>query len=183
MVIETDLKHIEEMAAERADDNWEFRTFLKQMDMATEEIDAIVHQITDEVTAQIDCTKCANCCQQIRPVLDKDDIAEFALGLKISVSEFEKKYLEPADDNPSKYAFNKLPCPFLQDNLCSNYECRPKDCRSYPHLHKEDFVSRLWGVVENYSVCPIVFNVYERLKTDLWHYDGFDEDDFDYEWL
>ncbi|MFC1975620.1 hypothetical protein ACFLXQ_04415 [Chloroflexota bacterium] len=75
MVIETDLKYIEAMAAERADENWKFRIFLKQLDMDTQELDAIVHQITDEVSSQIDCTKCANCCKQVRPVLDKDDIS------------------------------------------------------------------------------------------------------------
>lgn len=39
-----------------------------------------------------------------------------------------------------------------------------ENCISYPHLHKKDFTSRLIGVIENCSVCPIVFNVYERLK-------------------
>ncbi len=24
------------------------------------------------------------------------------------------------------------------------------------------------SVIENYSICPIVFNVYERLKTEIW---------------
>jgi hypothetical protein len=26
----------------------------------------------------------------------------------------------------------------------------------------------LMGVVENCAICPIVFNVFERLKADLW---------------
>ncbi len=30
--------------------------------------------------------------------------------------------------------------------------------------HKEEFASRLIGVINNYSICPIVFNVYEALK-------------------
>ena len=47
------------------------------------------------------------------------------------------------------------------------YAHRPKDCHSYPHLHKKEFVFRLWGVVENCSICPIVFNVYEQLKDEL----------------
>ena len=50
--------------------------------MVPKEIDAIVREIVAEVTSQIDCTKCANCCHQIRPVLDKDDVSKFALGLK-----------------------------------------------------------------------------------------------------
>ena len=182
MAIETDLKHIAKMAIERETENWQFRTFLKELDMTTKEIDAIVHQITAEVTAQIDCTKCANCCQQIRPILGKKDVSEFALGLKMPVPQLKEKYLRPASDTPSKYEFSELPCPFLKDKLCSNYGCRPQDCRSYPHLHKAEFVSRSWGVVENYGVCPIVFNVYERLKAELWNDDGL-EDDFDYEWV
>ena len=103
MGIEIDLKRIEERGKERAEENWEFRTFLKQLEMETGELDAIVHQITAEVSSQIDCTKCANCCKQVRPVLDKDDISEFALGLKMSVPELEGKYLKLHEDSPSKY--------------------------------------------------------------------------------
>ena len=49
------------------------------------------------------------------------------------------------------------------------YPCRPDDCRSFPHLHKEEFVFRLIQAVENCWICPIVFNVFERLKIELWH--------------
>jgi hypothetical protein len=48
-------------------------------------------------------------------------------------------------------------------------EARPNDCRLFPHLHKKGFVFRLIQVVENCSICPIVFNVFERLKQELWH--------------
>ena len=69
MGITLDLEYIKEMATERNEENWEFRAFLKQHDMASKELDTIVHRITYEVTSQIDCTKCANCCKQIKPVL------------------------------------------------------------------------------------------------------------------
>ena len=164
------------MAKERDEENWEFRAFLKQYDMAPKEIDAIVHRITDEVTSQIDCTKCANCCKQIRPILDKDDVSKLALGLKIALPEFQEQYLSQDEENKSKHRFNELPCPFLRNDQCSHY-----DCRSYPHLHKKDFVSRLWGVVANYEICPIVFNVYEQLKTELWHNNRLNEDDVEWD--
>ncbi len=61
MDIVTDLDYIKEVAVEKDDENWEFRAFLKQYDMPRREIDAIVHRLVDKVTAQIDCTKCANC--------------------------------------------------------------------------------------------------------------------------
>ena len=180
MGISIDLKYIKEMARERDEENWEFRSFLKQHDIAPKEIDAIVHRIADEVTSQIDCTKCANCCKQIRPLFDKADVSKFALGLKITMSEFQEQYLIQDEEDLSKQRFDELPCPFLKNDQCSNYNCRPKDCRSYPHLHKKDFASRLWGVVSNYEVCPIVFNVYEQLKIELWHNDRIDEDDFEW---
>ena len=168
MKIETDLKHIEQMGKVKDDENVEFRTFLKTHDMSTKELDAVVHQIAAEVSAQIDCTKCANCCKKIHPTLEKDDIAEFALGLNVSTPKFTGTYLKLHDKISETYEFNGLPCPFLQDDRCSNYEHRPKDCRSYPHLHKDNFTSRLWGVISNYSICPIVFNTYEQLKAELW---------------
>jgi len=48
-------------------------------------------------------------------------------------------------------------------------------------LHKKEFVFRLWGVVDNCSICPIVFNVYEHLKDKLWYSgdDWFEDDQND----
>ena len=34
---------------------------------------------------------------------------------------------------------------------------------------KKNFTSRLMGVIGNCSVCPIVFNVYELLKGEIWY--------------
>jgi Fe-S-cluster containining protein len=55
----------------------------------------------------------------------------------------------------------------LLENRCTVYEFRPEDCRSFPHLHKDEFVFRLIQAVQNCSICPIVFHVFERLKNDL----------------
>ncbi len=168
MKIETDLVHIEQMGEERLGENLAFRTFLKGLSISDEKLDAIVHQINDEVTAQIDCTSCANCCKMWGPGLDEEDIPTFALGLQMPVSVFKEQYVTVNEPSPPAYQIREAPCPFLEDNLCSNYECRPAECRSYPHLHKKDFRSRLFGVVDNYAICPIVFNVYEQLKVNLW---------------
>ncbi len=181
MEIETDLKRIEQLAEENEDENWAFRSFLKQLDISPKELDAIVHQINDEVSAQIDCTACGNCCQRIKPVLDMPDITEFVTGLNISVSELQENHLKRHPEKGARYHFNALPCPFLKDNRCTNYAYRPQDCRSYPHLHKDDFLSRLMSIIGNYSICPIVFNVYERLKEELWDDDEFDH--FEDVWL
>jgi hypothetical protein len=68
MRIETNLKRIKRLAKKRAEENWEFRSYLKQVDMGTKELDAVVHRIVTQVTSKIDCPKCANCCQKMKPV-------------------------------------------------------------------------------------------------------------------
>ena len=169
---------IERVAKEKEEENWKFRSFLKQLDIEVEKLDAIAHQITADVTSQIDCTECGNCCKHDRPELDTDDIARFATGLRITIAKFQYEYLTQDEDAGSNQVFNSVPCPFLENNMCTNYEYRPKACASYPHLDKDEFVFRLWSVVENYAICPIVFNVYNQLKKELWDYHELDEDDF-----
>jgi hypothetical protein len=50
---------------------------------------------------------------------------------------------------------------------CSCYGDRPADCRSYPHLQKKNMTTRMSAVLDNASLCPIVFGVLERLKAEL----------------
>ena len=171
MKVETDLNTINLAGKQKEKENWKFRSYLKGLDIEAKELDKIVHKINNEVTSQIDCTKCANCCKVFYPVLDEDDVVKFSSTLNNSIYEFKSDYLVFSEDEEDKYNFNSVPCPFLKDNKCSNYINRPKDCESFPHLHKEHFWTRLMGVVEYYSICPIVFNVYEQLKKELWRKD------------
>ena len=170
MKVEIDLNIIKEAARKKEDENWEFRSFLKEYDIEIEELDAIVHRLFEGVYREIDCTACGNCCREISPVLEYEDIERISQGLGIHPENFKKRFLEKDVDEYSEgFIFKKKPCPFLEGNVCSYHELRPEDCRSFPHLHKAEFVFRLIGVVQNYDVCPIVFNVYEQLKIKLWH--------------
>ena len=177
--METDLNKIKKLSKEKEDENWKFRSFLKGCDIPSEKIDSIVHKLYQKVSSGIDCESCANCCKEIQPVLDQEDIEKFSRGVGVSVAQFKDQYLVK-EKNSEKFVFNKKPCPFLKDNLCSHYPCRPKDCIFYPHLHKTDFIFKLINVIENCSICPIVFNVYEYLKDGIWHNDDIDNfNDFD----
>ena len=165
MKIEKDLEVIKELAEKRADENWDFRSFLKGYHMDMEELDSIVHGFYEQVIQEVDCKECGNCCRVISPTMEEGDIERMAKGLEISPSEFENKYLKENDKKFSNdLIFNSLPCPFLEGNICKCYDYRSEDCRSFPHLHKDEFVFRLMDVVQNYEICPIVFNVYEMLK-------------------
>jgi Fe-S-cluster containining protein len=164
--METDPNKIRKLSKEKEKENWEFRSFLKGCDIPSKKIDSIVYELYLNISSEIDCRTCANCCREIQPVLDKKDIERFSKCLGISVARFKDQYLVK-DEEPGKFVFNKKPCPFLKDNLCSHYDCRPKDCKSYPHLHKSGFIFRLINMVGNCSICPIVFNVYESLKDEI----------------
>jgi len=177
MKLQTDPKVVAKLAEDREDRNWRFRSFLKGVDLEIEELDAIVHQHFEDVSSQIDCCACANCCREVLPVLDASDVARLASGLNLSEQKVTDRFLVPGEEE-TRFTFNKKPCPLLQGNRCTAYASRPEDCRSFPHLHKEEFVFRLIQAVENCSICPIVFNVFERLKDELWHEpdDAWDEE-------
>jgi hypothetical protein len=84
--IETNLIRIRTLSRKKEQENWEFRAFLKG-EITSKMLDSVVHRLYQEIAAKIDCTDCANCCREITPVLDQEDIEEFAQGLRISPKE------------------------------------------------------------------------------------------------
>lgn len=164
--METDLNRIKKLSKQKEKENWKFRSFLKRCDIPPEKIDSIVHELYQKVSSEIDCKTCANCCKEILPTLDQKDIKRFSEGLGISAAQFKKQYLVKSKEL-GKFTFNQKPCPFLKDNECSQFAYSPEDCKSYPYLHKNDFVFRLINVAHNCSICPIVYNVYESLKDEI----------------
>ena len=177
--METDLITIKNLSKVREDENWHFRTFLKNYDI--KHLDSIVHEIFKQVSEAIDCASCGNCCKEMHPILKKKDIYKLSKSLNITPDQFIAEYVNKDEDG--ERILSQLPCPFLKDNKCTQYDSRPADCASYPHVHKKDFVFRLIGVVNNYSICPIVFNVYEVLKSKFKaEFIDFQEDFGDFEY-
>lgn len=164
--MEIEIGNIKRISEEKEDENWEFRSFLKNQ--SSKKVDAAAHELYRKFSSEIDCRTCSNCCKVMSPILDEKDIEILASTLHLTQEVFKERYVLK-DDEDDGYRFKTKPCPFLGVDGCSQYEHRPKDCRAYPHLHKTNFNSRLMGVIENCSVCPIVFNVYESLKNKLWH--------------
>lgn len=142
-------------------ENLDFHADLKGGLCSEAELDERFHRLYSEVCAEVDCTQCARCCLEMPTLAGKAEGRWMARKLGITVEEFQARYLEKVEDSPALHV--KAPCPMLEGKRCSRYEQRP----SYPHLHKRALRSRLLGVVANAEICPIVFNVYERLKHEL----------------
>lgn len=166
MKIETDLDIIKRNSRIREEENFEFRSYLKSQDI--DKIDRIVYYLYEEVLEHIDCTKCANCCRELETCFQIEELDRLTKHLNIERKEFISQFTKPDKfGEKDKFYLNSKPCQFLTNKNCTIYELRPEECNSYPYLHKENFISRLFGVIENYEICPIVYNVYELLKREL----------------
>ncbi len=172
--LETDLERIEDLSEDKEDENWGFRTFLKSEEVSSRRIDAMVMRLYKIIAPQINCEECRNCCKTLLPAITQQDISAMAKRLKLKEAEIIEKYLEK-EETGENYTVNSSPCPFLKDNECILGENQPKDCAEYPYLHKKRFVDRTMTVIQNCAICPIVFNVFEALKREIWSM--VDEDD------
>lgn len=157
-----DPKKIETLAQKNSAADQAFAGFLKTLD--TQYVDTIAHEVAATVTAAIDCTACAKCCRALVIAPDYKDVSELAVRVELTTQEFKKKYMRV--DGEGDLVFRQRPCPFLASQRCTVYESRPKLCRSYPYLDQPRFVDHLNRTLRNVHVCPIVFNTYERLKSD-----------------
>ena len=134
---------------------------LKRLD--GKKLDALFHRLNDEESEKVDCLQCANCCRTLGPRFIQNDIARMATHLKMKESAFISQYLRIDEDGD--YVFKEMPCPFLMpDNYCMLYNSRTKACREYPHTDSKNIRSILKICELNAETCPIVRNIFERIK-------------------
>lgn len=56
---------------------------------------------------------------------------------------------------------------FLQDDgKCKLGECKPNSCKKYPYTNQPERLHSLLGVLEVIEICPVAFEIYERLKKE-----------------
>src|SRR5689334_7392481 len=122
---------ISNQARDKEAENLRFGELLKQKDSAV--IDEMVFRLNDEITPQIDCTKCGNCCKSLMINVNDTDAARLSAHLNLDNETFYKKYIERSSQG-SLAVMNKIPCHFLHENKCTVYEARPTECREFPGL-------------------------------------------------
>lgn len=164
----TDLERIAALAEHHRDDDQAFLYYVEILwereNRPDAELDALVETIAAEVIPQIDCTACANCCRGIPIELIPEDLPVMAAALRLPVPEVAARYLQP--DPAGWSVFNQVPCPLLDGHLCRIYPHRPRACRDYPPL-TPDFRWLAHDLRHGLGICPILFNVFARLKRRL----------------
>jgi Fe-S-cluster containining protein len=131
----------------------------------SEQIDEIVFQLNETISAQIDCTACGNCCKSLMVLINDEEADNLSKHLQQTRESFDEQYLEKGSNG--LMIMNKMPCHFLSDNKCTVYEYRFEGCKEFPALHLPNFKKRLFTTFMHYERCPIIFNVVERLKDEM----------------
>lgn len=160
----TDLNMLAAAAEQNQAGNELFKSLLLQQ--RPDEIDELVLQLNAEISPQIDCTQCGNCCRSLMINVETGDAERLAVHLQINVEDFERKYIERSSSG-SLSVMNTIPCHFLAGNKCSVYAARPNECREFPGLHRPGFTARLFATFMHYGRCPIIYNVIEQLKLKM----------------
>ncbi len=166
----TDLLFIEKATLEKEEENNHFlRSLRSRSDI---ELDALAHTLNNEVSAAIDCTECGNCCRSLVINVTQEEVGLLAGHLMLSKEETKEKYIE--ESQQGNCFINTIPCHFFSANKCTIYEHRFSECRDFPHLHKPGFKARLSGTLMHYGRCPIIYNVIEKMKTELSFFEAAD---------
>jgi len=120
------------------------------------------------VESEFDCRTCANCCRETLATASLAEIHAIAQYLSMEDAEVVRLYTVPPTEPGGDRILRNQPagCVFLDGNLCSIYEARPKVCRDYPHLRGDEdtLPHRMSAAVRRASVCPIVYNALEEYK-------------------
>jgi hypothetical protein len=128
----TDLVEIRRQAEAKESENLRFRRYLTAHHHGIEPF----HIIAAEIQRRVDCTACANCCRYSIVTVSRTDVEAIARHLGYDVEHVIAQYTEPDPDAAATRILKSTNqgCVFLDGNLCTIYEARPRACREFPHV-------------------------------------------------
>ncbi len=150
-------------AKKKYNENMRFRTFLKtHADEA--ELDAQFLRLHQELFASYDCNRCRNCCKLFHGSIPSEDLEKDAAVLHMTSKDFIEHYLVQESEG---YQTKHCPCDFLmEDGNCLLGENKPESCEKYPYTDQPERLQSLFSVLDAVEVCPVAFEIYERLKKE-----------------
>lgn len=110
-----------------------------------------------------DCSSCGNCCRAFSTSLSEKEVAAIAVSVGMEQQEFISQYLTEDIDG---WKFSS-PCRFLDvDGTCQIQDCKPEECKGFPYTDKSDRLSSMYSILSFAEVCPVVYEILERLKDE-----------------
>lgn len=141
-----------------------FKRFLSRLDRKPPKgLDTLAAIADREVWAETDCLSCANCCKTMSPTYTTADIKRIAAHLSMDMKSFQEKWLRK--DRTGDWLNKTEPCQFLnlENNFCSIYEVRPKDCAGFPHHTKRPIKEWVHVYKQNVEYCPATYKLVEKM--------------------
>lgn len=150
-------------AMKRERENMQFRIFLKN-NAEEEALDAHFQELHKELFSAYDCSRCRNCCKELRGTFLLNEIPNVAEYIQMSKEKMIHLYLEKQEFEDSFITKHK-PCDFLQkDGNCMLGECKPDNCKKYPYTDQPERLQSLLSVIDAVGICPVAYEIWERLK-------------------
>ena len=151
---------------QKEDENYNFRTYLK-IQADPDELDQQFQELHQELFSEYDCSQCGNCCKKYHGNIPEEDIDQDASYIGMEADEFIDRYLEY---NPAECTSEtkKCPCDFWDSKTgeCLLGDCKPESCKKYPYTDQPDRIGSLLSIIDNASICPVVYEILERLKEE-----------------
>jgi Fe-S-cluster containining protein len=161
----TDLIQIERLGEKKREENKRLRSHMKSHAVA----DRRLRKIAEEIEEAIDCTQCANCCRVATATVRDREIDILAKYIGVSRAVFLRDYTEQSEEEGLILKRTEKGCIFLEGNLCSVYEARPRTCNDFPHLVRGEgsILARMWHMPDRATYCPIAYNTLEAFKDEV----------------
>ena len=101
------------------------------------------------------------------PTYTPQDLRRISLHLGMTVDAFKEKWLYK--DRNGDWLNKQQPCQFLnlEDNKCSIYAVRPKDCAGFPHHTKRRMIDYMHVFKQNIEYCPATYKLVEIMKARI----------------
>lgn len=160
-----DIALIKQIASGNESERWELGEKIRSID----DHEKLLEFTRDKLVLlkeEIPCIECGNCCRENIPLFSKADISRISAAAdKEEEDMIEQHFIW--HETYGVYVMNSVPCPFQKGNLCSVYEGRSDGCRAYPEFTAFEHLLSIGNIIKNYSVCPIIFNLYELIADEL----------------
>ncbi|HID42468.1 MAG TPA: hypothetical protein EYP30_01615, partial [Archaeoglobaceae archaeon] len=84
-MIVKNVSRIKELGKMKESENLKFQSYLKLRSF--ENLNLLIQSVYHQISSEIDCKICANCCKELLVTLDEEDIKNFSYGIGISEDE------------------------------------------------------------------------------------------------
>ena len=154
---------VREAFEKKEKENYGFRAYLKSH-ADSDELAEQFRRLHEELFSTYDCSTCRNCCRAYTVRFEAEEAEKVAKYLGMTQEAFIDSCRARITEGSGEKGQS---CLFLEkDGECRIEPCRLSVCKDYPYTSKPGRLSSLYSVLDEAKICPVVFEMLERLKAE-----------------